>query len=190
MKTVIYLISYFLVVPLFLIFSMIYYLYLSQGDKTVAQKTPSVAYAALPNHANVLDYKIYQNDSRVDAISAFFAKYKSELTPFAPDVVASADRYSVDYRLVPAIAMQESNLCKKAPEGTFNCWGWGIYGKNKVSFKSYSHGIEAVSKTLADYKDEGLVEPEEIVTKYTPSNTGSWARSVKHFMGEIISLTL
>lgn len=190
MKAVIFIASYFLVLPVFLILTMVYYLYLSQGNNTVSQKSPNVAYAALPNLANVVGYKVEEKDGRIDALEAFFKKYKSELTPFAQDVVKSADKYNVDYRLVPAIAMQESNLCKKAPEDTLNCWGWGIYGKNKVSFKSYTHGIEAVSRTLSEYKDLGLVEPEQIVTKYTPSNTGSWSKSVNYFMEEINSLTL
>lgn len=190
MKAVIFIASYFFILPVFLTITMVYYLYLSQGDNTVSQRAPDVAYAALPNLTNTLDYRLYEKDGRVDALQAFFKKYKSELTPFARDVVANADKYNVDYRLVPAIAMQESNLCKKAPTGTFNCWGWGIYGKNKFSFNSYSHGIEAVSKTLSEYKELGLVEPEQIVTKYTPSNTGSWARSVNYFMEEINTLTL
>ena len=33
-----------------------------------------------------------------------------------------------DYRLLPAIAMQESTLCRSIPVDSHNCWGWGIYG--------------------------------------------------------------
>jgi hypothetical protein len=190
MKAVIFLASYFLVLPTFLIFSIVYYMYLSKGESTVAQRAPNVSYAALPTHASLMDYRIEENDNRVDALKTFFSKYKSELGPFADDVVKTADKYGVDYRLIPAIAMQESNLCKKAPEDTFNCWGWGIYGKNKVAFKSYNHGIEAVSRTLAEYKEQGLVEPDEIVKKYTPANTNNWSKSVSYFMEEIHSLAL
>lgn len=30
-------------------------------------------------------------------------------------IVAIADKYNIDFRLLPAIAMQESNLCKSDP---------------------------------------------------------------------------
>lgn len=165
-------------------------MYLGQENRIATQKAPNVAYAALPTHSNLMNYRITQEDSRIDALETFFRKYKSELAPFADDVVKTADKYGVDYRLVPAIAMQESNLCKKAPEDTFNCWGWGIYGKNKVAFKSYTHGIEAVSRTLSEYKEQGLVEPDEIVKKYTPANTNNWSGGVSYFMKEISTLTL
>ena len=97
-----------------------------------------------------------------------------------------ADMYGLDFRLVPAIGMQESGLCAKAPADSNNCWGYGIYGKKVVTFENYSQAIEAVTKNLAvNYKDIGLVTPEEIMTKHTPSNDGSWAEAINHFMDEM-----
>jgi hypothetical protein len=82
--------------------------------------------------------------------------------------------------------MQESTLCLKAPKGTNNCWGFGIYGKKRTSFDSIADAVEVVSKTLArDYHGKGLVEPAEIMTKYTPSNDGVWARNVSYVMERI-----
>ena len=79
--------------------------------------------------------------------------------------------------------MQESNLCKKIPDGSHNCWGYGIYGGKVTMFQDYKEGIYTVTKGLATrYKPKGLVTPEQIMTMYTPSSNGSWAFSVNHFM--------
>jgi hypothetical protein len=79
--------------------------------------------------------------------------------------------------------MQESNLCKHIPEGSHNCWGFGIYGDKITRFDNYFDAIDAVTKTLATkYRDKGLTEPYEIMTMYTPSSNGSWAHGVSTFM--------
>ena len=58
-------------------------------------------------------------------------------------------------------------------------------------FENYTVAIESVSHTLStDYKQVGLVTPEQIMRKYTPSNNGSWANGVSHFMDELQSITL
>ena len=106
--------------------------------------------------------------------------------PFATDVIESADKYGLDYRLIPSIAMQESNLCKKIIKDSYNCWGFGIYGKKVTKFDNYKTAIETVTKTLAkQYKANGLETPDEIMKRYTPSSNGSWANGVNHFMNQL-----
>ena len=91
----------------------------------------------------------------------------------------SADKYAIDWRLIPAIAMQESTLCQNIPKNSYNCWGFGIYSGKITRFNNYAEAIETVTKTLArDYKEKrGLEHPEEIVTRDTPGS-GTWADSV------------
>ena len=113
-------------------------------------------------------------------------RYKSDLLPYAQNIVDAADKYDLDYRLIPAIAMQESNLCKKAPKDSHNCWGFAIYGKKVLKFDNYTDAINTVTKTLAiQYKGQGLETPEQIMTKYTPGSNGSWAKSVNYFMDQL-----
>ena len=97
-----------------------------------------------------------------------------------------ADKYEIDYRLVPAIAMQESNLCKVIPHNSYNCWGWGIYGNTVTRFSSYEESIETVSRGLKKYYvDQGLKTPDQIMKKYNPSSNGSWAFGVNFFFKAI-----
>lgn len=186
------LISFFIIAPLFLLFNLLLFSYLSYHknqayfQSSLFQPTKTVAYAALPNMRNIFFYNIEQKDARVEAVRQFFARYKSPLEPYAQDIVKTSEQYGLDYRLIPAIAMQESNLCKKIPKNSYNCWGYGIYGTQVKKFKNYPHAIDIVTKTLAsEYKGKGLESPEQIMAKYTPSNTGAWARSVAYFMSQL-----
>ncbi len=191
MRTIFLLTSFAIILPFVLIGNIVLLLYLSYQKNqpyayTNALARQSVAYAALPTLQSITGEEITQEDARVEIVRQFFAKYKSPLEPFAQDVVSNADLYGLDFRLIPAIAMQESNLCLKAPEDSNNCWGFGIYGKHVRTFSSYSEGIAQVTKTLATvYKKNGLEKPEEIMTKYTPSSNGSWAFGVNHFMNQL-----
>ena len=122
-------------------------------------------------------------DPRVANLKRFFRKYNSPLYDSAEVVVNTADKYDFDYRLLPAIAMQESGLCRVIPNDSHNCWGWGIYGTTVTRFESYPVAIETVSKGIKKfYIDKGLTTPEQIMAKYTPSSNGSWARGVNQFI--------
>ena len=62
----------------------------------------------------------------------------------------------------------------------------GIYGDQVVRFQTVEERIETVAQTLAkNYTTKGLMEPEEIMRKYTPQSKGSWAAGVLHFMNEM-----
>lgn len=123
------------------------------------------------------------DDLRVANLKRFFRKYNSPLYDSADVVVNTADKYDFDYRLLPAIAMQESGLCRVIPNNSHNCWGWGIYGTTVTRFESYPVAIETVSKGIKTYYiDKGLTTPEQIMAKYTPSSNGSWARGVNQFI--------
>ncbi len=180
---------FFTLTPILLTFCILYFSFLSAEKKNSFSfliPANSVSYAALPGSQNVLGDSISPQDARVAVVADFFNKYNSDLAPFAQNVVSSADKYGLDYRLIPAIAMQESNLCKKAPKNSYNCWGFGIYGKNVTKFQSYPEAIDTVTKTLAtQYKQNGLETPQQIMAKYTPSNNGDWADSVNHFMNQL-----
>lgn len=125
-------------------------------------------------------------DARVHIISNYLKKYSSPLLPEAQTLVDISDKYSLDYRLLVAIARQESNLCKKIPPDSHNCWGFGIYGNKVTRFDNYPQAIETVARTLKrNYIDMGLETPLEIMAKYTPPSLeigGPWAKSVNQFM--------
>ena len=65
---------------------------------------------------------IQEDDARIKIVSNFLERYNSPLEPYSDwgqKLVTIADKYGIDFRLLPAIAMTESNLCKVIPPGTY-----------------------------------------------------------------------
>lgn len=141
------------------------------------------------NGTQGLSFDIKTADARVEIIRSFLERHNSPLTPhehYAKELVAAADRYSLDYRLLPAIMMQESNLCKASKPELKNCLGFGIHARGELGFETYEAGFDRAARELkANYIDIGLVTPEQIMTKYTPSSNGSWADSVNQWIAEM-----
>ena len=151
--------------------------------KNVELRTSSQLYSSLPSSDNTFEQNITINDARVEIVRQFLTRYDSPLIPHAKKLVESADYYNLDFRLLPAVAMQESGLCRVIPEDSHNCWGYGIYADKVLRFASYEEAIEKVALGLsADYIHDGLTTPEQIMNRYTPSSNGSWAEAVRHFM--------
>ena len=98
--------------------------------------------------APVIDSTLKTADARPLIIKNYLNKYKSELEPYSQLIVDVSDKYSLDYRLLVAIAQQESNLCKRIPANSYNCWGFGIYGDKVTRFNSYPQALDKVAKTL------------------------------------------
>jgi hypothetical protein len=126
-------------------------------------------------------------DARVANLQAFFRKWESDLFPYSEYIVKTSDQYGLDYRIIPAISIQESTACKFIPPGSHNCWGWGIYGDKITRFDSYEEAIKTVAQGLKEgYIDQGLTKPEDIMRKYTPSSPGgAWAKGVNKAVGFI-----
>ena len=184
--------SYFIITPAIIFLALIFTLFIDyqHGPKaTMFPVTPqSTAYAALPatDNSNNIQITISTADGRVEIIRQFLAEYHSPLEPYATDIVAASDAYKIDYRLIPAIAMQESHVCKIIPTDSYNCYGYGIYTNHVTRFPNYQTGIWQVAKTLGTkYKDQGLTTPTEIMTHWTPSSNGSWAHGVQTFMNKL-----
>ncbi len=182
--------------PLLFLFTLMYSLYTVHQQHSrdfaygttpfspVPQKT--VRFAALPTIESTFKEEVTQQDARYEIVRQFLAKYHSPLTDYAQNIIDAADKYQLDFRLIPAIAMQESNLCKRIPEDSHNCWGFGIYGKKITKFGDYPEAIDTVTKTLATkYREKGLHTPDQIMSMYTPSSNGSWSNGVNFFMDQL-----
>jgi len=128
-------------------------------------------------------------DARILVLNKFFSNYKSPLNAVVEEIVRQSDLYGLDYALIPAIAMQESQGCKVIPPGSHNCWGFGIYGDKKVYFASYEDAISTVAKTIKEtYIKRGLTNPTLLEDRWTPSSVGQWSYSVNFFIGKIRQL--
>ncbi len=127
-------------------------------------------------------------DARAAIVANFLQKYDSPLKPYdyySQVLVEIADRYELDFRFLPAIMMEESNLCKNIPEGTNNCLGFGIHSRGRLGFDSYEAGFERAARELrANYVEEGRIQVSQIAKKYTAS-VDKWTNSVNQWMAEM-----
>lgn len=152
----------------------------------ISPKSGISIYASLPSNIPSISSSIESADARPHIVGQYLERYNSPLVPYAEYIVQTADKYSIDFRLVTAIAQQESNLCKIIPADSYNCWGWGIHSKGTLGFTSFDEGIDTVSKGLREeYINKGYSTVEEIMSKYTPLSNGSWARGVTAFMEDM-----
>jgi hypothetical protein len=191
MRKVFLLTGFTLLTPFVLVLtlSLLIYTCSLKDNLLTLSKNPRVAYAALPPSSGSLKMTVNAQDARVAVVKEFLTKYNSDLLPYAQTIVDAADKYNIDYRLVPAIAMQESNLCNKLTgklKDSHNCWGFGVYGQKVTKFDNYADAINTVTKTLAvEYIAKGLETPDQIMRVYTPGSNGSWAKSVNYFMNQL-----
>lgn len=144
---------------------------------------------AQPPVLGVMDENVAATDGRAALLTQYFASHHAPLAPYGRELVAAADNYGLDWKLLPAIAMQESNGGKKIPDGSHNAWGWAIHSTYTKKFASWESAIETVAQGIkTQYIDQGLITPCQIMTRYNPISTargGSWCRGLEYFMRDI-----
>lgn len=132
-------------------------------------------------------------DARPVLVERFLEKYNSPMVGLGKEFVEAADKNSLDWRLLPALAFQESNLGKKIPKGSNNPFGWAIYeGKNSGAyFSSWEEAIAIVAIRMREnYISNGFNTPETIVIKYTSGkDSPTWVFAVRSAMEELAPTT-
>ncbi len=90
-----------------------------------------------------------QRAAKIDAF--FLDRDNSPLAGYGLAMVMAADKYNIDWRLLPAIATIESNgghmMCKN-PKGKNNPFGWGSC---KIPFDTMEDAIDTVAKNLGGH---------------------------------------
>lgn len=125
-------------------------------------------------------------DYRVNVLTKYLSGHNSPLTDYAGLFIYTADKYGLDWRLIPAISGVESTFGKNIPSSSYNAYGWANGG---YRFESWENSIEVVSKALRErYIDRGANTLPKIARRYAASP--SWESKVRFFMSEIDSIPL
>lgn len=85
-------------------------------------------------------------DERVAMVAAFMSGWSGVLVGEAGVMVAAADRHGLDWRLLPVIAVLESQAGREACG--YNPFG---YASCAVTFGSWAEAVERAAATLASY---------------------------------------
>jgi len=150
--------------------------------------------ALATSSGKVLGSSITADDARTLIVERFVKRFRPD-SPFlthAQKIVEEADANKIDFRLVPAIAMCESNLGKRLPSSdSFNAWGIAVYtNTNKGKhFEGWPEAIAWVSKFIREkFYDRGITDLREIGAIWAPpsvNNDYSWTRCVQGFMDKM-----
>ena len=179
---------WFAATPVLLVFAT-FLLY----DQSKTVPIPVLNYPVIISEAeniNSLDGQvlgIQVNDIRPYIVERFLEK--TPLESYAKLIVDTSDKYDIDYRLIPAIAMKESGAGIAARSESYNAWG---FENGRTNFESWEQSIEIVAKTLREkYFDRGLDSPEEIMAVYAPPQLytgGKWAKDINFFFSQMQAL--
>lgn len=121
------------------------------------------------------------SDMRTVALQNVLRRYNSVLTPYAPAYVKYADKYGVDWRLLPAISGLESYFATFYVPGTYNAYGWG---GGYIYFDSWENGIETINRALREkYINRGADDVWSIGPIY--AENPAWSERVNYFIQEI-----
>ena len=129
--------------------------------------------------------KSAKTDNRAQILRSYLNTYNSPLAPYSEDFVRTADKYSLDWKLVAAISGLESTFGHQIPYNSYNGWGWGIYGDNIIRFKSWPEGIETISRGLRYNYLKDRTESDPYVIGPTYASSPTWAQRVAYFMQKI-----
>ncbi len=147
----------------------------TRADSVSAQVLVAESSASLKANEQV-------TDKRVATLENFLEKYDSPLAPYSEVFIATADKYNLDWRLIPAITGVESTFGKRIPYNSFNAYGWA---NGEYRFTSWEESIEIVGEALrTKYEDKGAVSINQIARRYAPPSS-TWAGKVKFFMRKI-----
>ena len=117
-------------------------------------------------------------DDRWLKLQAFFASYHCPAPHYVEDYLREADKYAIDYRLLPAISVRESTCGRHSRLN--NHWGWD---SARSGFSSVKAGIRYLARILAlgaSYKDKTVESKLKI---YNPEL--QYAAEVRRLMDEI-----
>lgn len=168
-------------------------LYLVDQTPVQAAETDQKRLTAAAGTAQILGATVVAGDARALLLESFLTQHGSPMAPYANLIVNEADGNGLDFRLVVAIAMCESNLGKRIPKkDEFNAWGIAVYtgANNGKAFDSWPHAITWVSQYIkTKYYDRGITGLKDIGAIWAPPSVESgysWTACVENFQQSIL----
>ncbi len=123
-------------------------------------------------------------DPRVQILEKYLQEKNSPLAGEADTFIKVADKYDLEWKLLPAIAGMESNFGQRVLENSYNPFGWG---GGYTYFNSWENAIHTVGHELYQRVviKYGTPTPESLGPSYCPPNYRNWIAGVNFFMDEL-----
>lgn len=117
-------------------------------------------------------------DSRLERLRAFFSKLHCPAQEYSKEFIEAADRYELDWRLLPSISYLESSGGKAAKNN--NLFGWN---SGRTAFASVSQSIHEVGRRLGRSPLYRFKNLDQLLATYNPA--ADYAQKVKSVMQRI-----
>jgi hypothetical protein len=124
--------------------------FLAIGEETTAKKGP-------PDPQ--------PGDSRIDQLRSFLRIKRSPLAEHAKSFLEAADKYSLDWRLLPSLALVETGGLRAIRNN--NVFGWG---NGRIRFTSIHESIHVIAERLANGGTYRNKNTEAKLRAYNPAN--------------------
>ena len=153
---------------------------IEKDSSSEAVTKPQISTPSKPQYVMVATV-VATKDNRAERLENYFTANSSPFVGKAENFVAVADKYDIDWTLLPAIAKLESQLGKQIPALSFNPYGWN---NGNYRFGSWETANEIVANGLRTrYAPTGAITPARIGRMYAASPT--WAVRVAKYQLEI-----
>jgi len=183
-RKLVFLSAWFLLTPPLIILTIFSFYNSSKNPSKLVSDPVKITELQVDNtiEGEVLATKI--DDMRPIIVEKFLQG--TPLSAYSEQIVEVSDKYNIDYRLIPAIAMKESQGGLAIDQSTHNAWG---FENGRTVFTSWDLAIDVVGKTLKTrYIDKGRTTPEEIMVIYAPPQLltgGKWAKDINLFFSQM-----
>lgn len=118
-----------------------------------------------------------QADERVDRLSSFMVSYGCR-SNHSIAYVEAADKYGLDYRLLPAISIVESS-CGRFMRAN-NLFGWN---SGRARFRTQRQAIEKVAQFLGSWGDTTKILKRYNPSKKYPKKVLAWMEKIDALYG-------
>lgn len=124
---------------------------------------------------------VAKKDDRAEILNKFLKNQNSPMADDAKKLVKIADKYDIDWKLLPAIAGVESQYGRMVPYGSYNPYGWN---NGKSYFGDWASASDHVASGIRSrYAPEGSITPYGIGPSYAENPL--WAHLVSKYMYQI-----
>lgn len=125
--------------------------------------------------------EIISQQAKREAMKRVLTRYNSPLIEHVDSFIEVSERYELEDYLLISIAGVESSFANRMIPGTHNAYG---YGKGRIVFSSWEHGVETVGfKLRHNYINKGAETVEQIGPIYAGGST-TWAGKIRFFMAQ------
>lgn len=146
-----------------------------------AQSTVATYQPLIADESTTVASVVAKPDDRAERLRKYLESKRSPMASSAEALVEIADKYDLDWTLLPAIAGLESQYGLYVPVNSYNPYGWN---NGRMNFVSWAAASETVAHGIRTrYEPTGEVTAWKIGSRYAASKT--WAVRVVKFQAQI-----